>query len=48
MKDIIILIVPGDQMRRVVSEPSLSSNKSPEGGVVPADTPMLKSEIGKH
>ncbi|MCI33965.1 hypothetical protein A2U01_0055183, partial [Trifolium medium] len=39
------LIVSGDQKRRVASEPSLSSNHTTRGGgVVPADTLMLKSE----
>ncbi|MCH85008.1 hypothetical protein A2U01_0005848 [Trifolium medium] len=38
------LIVPGDQKRRVASEPSLSINHTTRGGFVPAGTPMLKSE----
>ncbi|MCI98219.1 hypothetical protein A2U01_0119522, partial [Trifolium medium] len=37
-------IVPGDQKRRVDSDPSLSSNHTTGGGVVPTCTPMLKSE----
>ncbi|MCI04758.1 hypothetical protein A2U01_0025805 [Trifolium medium] len=38
------MIVPGDQKGRVANEPSLSSNHSTGGRVVPTGTPMLKSE----